>query len=58
MEENLVYLKKISKPIVNYDFIRLALGDKSKIKKETQNKKESVFTEKDFKDFEKTYFKK
>ena len=39
----------------------MALGDSgvSRFKKEMpKQKEESVFTEKDFKDFEKTYFKK
>lgn len=57
-----MYLKRISKPVINYDLIKSALGDsiKSKTPKETTKaqKEESVFTDKEFKDFEKTYFRK
>ena len=55
-----MYLKRISKPVVNYDLIKTALGDKftSKVPKAKLQKEESVFTEKDFKDFQKTYFGK
>jgi hypothetical protein len=60
LDSNLMYLKRISKPVVNYDLIKTALGDKftSKVPKAKVQKEESVFTEKDFKDFQKTYFGK
>ena len=59
LDSNLAYLKKISKPIINYDSIKPAL-EKNKAVKPSKNKKEeeSVFTEKDFKDFSKSYFGK
>ena len=61
LDSNLIYLKKISKPVVNYDLIKLALGDTAKTKNKIEAPKkneESVFTEKDFKEFEKSYFRK
>lgn len=53
------FLNKISKPVVKYELIREAIEKKS-IKPEVQLKKEetSVFTDEDFKSFEKSYFGK
>ncbi|CAF0909668.1 unnamed protein product [Brachionus calyciflorus] len=56
LEKNLAYLKKISKPVVKYDLIEPALNSKRKQKKEIRKEEESVFTEEDFKNFEKSYF--
>lgn len=68
LEKNLALLKKLSKPTVKYSLIKPAMqklhrnerineegaNNNKIIKAETET---SVFTEEDFRDFEKTYFK-
>lgn len=56
LTNNLSYLNKISKPVVKYDLIESVLNKKSKPKEPTKKAEESVFTEEDFKNFEKSYF--
>ncbi|RNA02683.1 active regulator of SIRT1 [Brachionus plicatilis] len=56
LTNNLSYLNKISKPVVKYDLIESVLNKKSKPKEHTKKVEESVFTEEDFKNFEKSYF--
>ena len=63
LDANLAYLKKISRPVANYELIRSALDSnklqaKKSIKKDDDNDEASVFTEEDFKNFEKSYFNK
>ena len=61
LDVNLAYLKKISRPVANYELIRSAL-DSNKLQAKKSIKKDddeaSVFTEEDFKNFEKSYFNK
>lgn len=60
LEANLKFLNRISKPIIKYDLIESAIANKSVNKKDNKDKKkleeQSVFTEEDFKNFEKAYF--
>lgn len=56
LKNNLQYLKKISKPVVKYDLIETVLNTRSKPKESEKRPEESVFTEEDFKNFEKSYF--
>jgi hypothetical protein len=62
LETNLKFLNKISKPIIKYDLIESAISKKSINKKDNKDKnkqeseEKSVFTEEDFRNFEKAYF--
>lgn len=59
LDENLLYLKKISKPVAKYDLIRPALEKKLKTKtskEETEKDEPTAFTDEDFKNFAKSYF--
>ena len=57
VQKNLDFIKKISRPVVDYETIASAVSVR---KIEKPNKKvsneSSVFTEEDFKSFEKSYF--
>lgn len=67
IKANLSYLKRVSKPMVKYDLIRSIIEKKTnkapvptsgakKSKKPAAEPSESVFTEKDFQDFQRSYF--
>lgn len=56
LKNNLNYLKKISKPVIKYDLIETVLNTRSNLKEAEKKTEESVFTEEDFKNFEKSYF--
>ena len=70
IKANLNYLKRMSKPLVKYDLIRSIIEKKAnksavakaagaggkKSKKQAEEQTESVFTEKDFQDFQRSYF--
>ena len=67
MKANLNYLKKMSQVSVKYNSVKSALSQNKAMQKHENAKtskqamedlQESVFTEEDFKDFEKTYFNK
>ena len=63
LDKNLSIIKNISKPVVKFDTIRSAILDKRTLdalsrKQPPKKENESVFTEQDFKEFEKTYFNK
>lgn len=59
LDDNLLYLKKISKPVANYDLISSALEKKPKSKSNTEDIEKdepTAFTDEDFKNFAKSYF--
>ncbi len=58
LEANLLYLKKISKPVASFDLIRSAMEKRGPTKTKAQVKEDepSVFTDDDFKNFAKSYF--
>ena len=58
LEANLLYLKKISKPVANFDLIRSAMekSGPTKTKAQVKGDEPSVFTDEDFKNFAKSYF--
>lgn len=57
LKNNLKYLKKMSKISLKYDQVKSVLAP-SKPESQTKKADQSVFTEEDFKSFEKTYFNK
>ncbi len=58
LEANLLYLKKISKPVANFDLIRSAIekSGPTETKAKAKEDEPSVFTDDDFKNFAKSYF--
>lgn len=58
LRNNLKYLKKMSKIALKYDQVKSVIAPSKPESQTTKPAEQSVFTEEDFKSFEKTYFNK
>ena len=58
LDANLDYLSRISRPVIKYNLIESAISKQRKTvdKKQKKQDEPTVFTEEDFKSFEKSYF--